>query len=62
MNKEWRALNKLEHYNVKCDFGLQIDPLIPMEIGLLHPEAQQRRVNESWNTVYDWKATMIKKS
>lgn len=61
MNKEWRDLNKLSHYNAVCDFGLQIDPLIPMEIGLLHPEAQQRRVNENWNTVYDWKATLIKK-
>lgn len=61
MNKEWRDANKLSHYNVLCDFGIQVDPLIPIELSLLHPEAQHRRMNENWNTIADWKATLIKK-
>lgn len=61
LNKEWRDLNKLQHYNIDCNFSIQVDPLIPAELGLLHPEAAARRINESWNTVFDWKATLIKK-
>lgn len=61
MNKEWRTVNKLEHYNVQCDFIVNVDPMVASELALLHPEAAARRINESWNIVYDWKATLIKK-
>ena len=61
MNKAWRDMNKLDHYNVQCDFELvSIVPIIPAELTLLHPEAQARRVIESWNTVMDWQAVLKK--
>jgi hypothetical protein len=59
--KEWREINKLDHYKVRCDFGVNAVPIIPAELGLLHPEAQQRRFNESWNTVLDWQCSMTAK-
>jgi len=58
-NKEWRAIQKLEHYNINSDFKVNVDPIVPIEMTLLHPEAQARRFNESWNTILDWKATLI---
>jgi predicted SAM-dependent methyltransferase len=60
-NKEWRDANKLGHYNVQCDFNLNVDPMVAGELTLLHPEAAGRRINESWNVVFDWKAILIKK-
>lgn len=56
--KEWRQLNKLDHYRVRCDFASNVVPIIPGEMALLHPEAQARRFNENWNTVLDWQATL----
>lgn len=57
--KDWRDINKLDHYKVKCNFGSNITPIVLQELTLLHPEAQTRRFNESWNTVLDWHATLI---
>jgi predicted SAM-dependent methyltransferase len=57
--KDWREANKLNHYNVRCDFASNITPIVPTELTLLHPEAQMRRFNESWNTVLDWHAILI---
>ena len=59
--KEWRDLNKLSHYNVECNFACNVDPIIPQELSLLHPEAQHRRFNNEWNTILDWQAKLIKK-
>ncbi|MBF0556598.1 MAG: hypothetical protein HQK96_18930, partial [Nitrospirae bacterium] len=58
MSEEWRKINKLDHYNVSCNFGISVNHSMPTEIGLLHPEAQTRRFNENWNTIYDWMATL----
>jgi predicted SAM-dependent methyltransferase len=55
---EWRAINKLDHYNTNCNFGVNCGHTMSAEMGLLHPEAQARRFNESWNTIYDWHCTM----
>lgn len=61
LSKEWRDLNKLSHYNVQCDFSCNVDPIVPQELTLLHPEAQARRFNGEWNTILDWQAKLIKK-
>lgn len=58
LSEEWRKINKLDHYRVKCNFGVDIVPIVPMDLTLLHPEAQARRFNESWNTVIDWQAKL----
>ena len=58
LSAEWRKLNKLDHYNVRCNFGIDVVPIVPTELTLLHPEAQARRFNESWNTILDWQARL----
>ena len=58
LNNEWRTMNKLDHYAATCNFGVNVGHTMPTEMGLLHPDAQARRFNESWNTIYDWVATL----
>lgn len=55
---EWRKINKLDHYAANCNFGISVSHSMSSEMSLLHPEAQTRRFNESWNVVYDWLATL----
>ena len=55
---EWRKLNKLDHYRVRCNFVCDVNPTIPQELSLLHPEAQARRVRESWNCTWDFVAKL----
>jgi predicted SAM-dependent methyltransferase len=56
--KQWREMNKLDHYNVKCDFGIDVQPIIPAEYGTWHAEVQQKRFNHEWNTVISWQARL----
>lgn len=58
LSDEWRRLNKLDHYNVNCNFGINVGHSMASEMNLLHSEALARRFNESWNVVYDWIATL----
>jgi hypothetical protein len=62
LHKPWRVANKLDHYQVDCDFHVQCDPIVPTELTLLHPEAQARRFTESWNVILDWQAVLTKAS
>lgn len=57
--KEWRDINKLDHYAVDCNYGCNVVPIVPSEMTLLHAEAQTRRFNHEWNTVQDWQAELI---
>jgi len=58
LSKQWRDINKLDHYNVACDFGIDVVPIIPTELAVLSPEVQHRRFNGEWNTVLDWQAKL----
>jgi predicted SAM-dependent methyltransferase len=58
LNRDWRVQNKLDHYLVKCNFAVNVTHSCASEFTLLHPEAQTRRFNESWNTKIDNYATM----
>ena len=58
---EWRKINKLDHYNAECDFGVSANPTISTEFAVLHAEVQQRRFNSEWNIVNDWIANMESK-
>lgn len=57
-NKAWRESQGLQHYLGICDFEVQVDPIIPIALTVLTPEAQQRRFNEHWNTVLDFQARL----
>jgi hypothetical protein len=57
LSKEWRELNKLDHYRVKCNFGCNFVSDIGFtcspEIGKFHPEAQRRYTQNFWNVLID---------
>jgi predicted SAM-dependent methyltransferase len=59
LHEPFRKANKLDHYRVRCNFSVQADPVVQTEMTLLHPEAQQRRFTESWNTILDWSANLV---
>lgn len=66
LNREWRTLNRLAHYNVRCDFGGPggvgpplVEAQVPAEETLRAPEAQAARFNTLWNTIADWSVRMV---
>ncbi len=61
LSREWRELNKLDHYRVNCDFGLNVVPIVNSELTLHHQLAQQQRFQRDWNVVVDWHAHLVKK-
>ncbi len=61
LSLDWRKLQKLDHYRVRCDFGVDVGHTIPSEFGLFAPEVQARKFQESWNVVIDWHAKLVAK-
>lgn len=61
LHKEWRDMNKLDHYNVRCNFSGNVTHSCDTEMNLLSPEAAQRRFKEGWNTMYDFHVDLVKK-
>ena len=68
--KKWRTDNKLDHYNVKCDFDFSVDPsfLIQPQCCSYHMNAPIQGRHESvqgkefmhyWNMMMDWTAKLI---
>lgn len=61
-NAQWRKENRLDHYNVDCDFGVSANPTIQThladgsEIAAMTPGVQQRWMAHSWNVIADWVA------
>jgi predicted SAM-dependent methyltransferase len=62
MNEDWRRVNRLDHYNVDCNFIGDCHPVVAAELNLRFPETAQRMIQRDWNTVIDWTAKMQKKS
>lgn len=60
-NADWRKANGLQHYLGACDFNFEVNHTMPVEMQALHPEAAQRRFNESWNVIYDWHVRLTAK-
>jgi len=58
LNAEWRKMNMLDHYRADCNFGVNINPTVPVEINLLNPETANVRMNNYWNVIIDWDATL----
>lgn len=61
LSADWRKANKLDHYDVECDFGVNV--IHSMDGGelLRAPEAQAYRMGHYWNVAMDLHATLIKK-
>jgi hypothetical protein len=59
-NADWRKSQGLDHYRVKCHFGLDVGHSMPQEEGLRSPEALAQRMNTMWNVTVDWIAKLKK--
>lgn len=56
--KSFREQNKLDHYNVTCDFAGDINPTVFAEMNARAPEVQQQKFTECWNVILDWHAKL----
>lgn len=57
-SENWRQKNKLDHYDVNCNFQAQVIPMIAPEIQEENKETLHRLMFLYWNTVLDWQATL----
>jgi hypothetical protein len=55
---EWRRDQKLDHYNVKCDFGAQVMTTVDTLLNAKMPEVAQREMHSYWNSTVDFHATL----
>jgi hypothetical protein len=56
--KGWREVQKLDHYNVSCDFRPNIGHSMGSDLALLADEVRAVKFNESWNVIADWIVTL----
>jgi hypothetical protein len=61
LSKEFRVVNKLDHYGVQCDFGVSVNPIVNQELTLKHAEVSNRMMTHEWNRVLDWQARLQSK-
>jgi hypothetical protein len=61
MNEQWRRDNRLDHYNVDCNFIGECNPVVDTALTLRHPDVANQRIIHQWNTVIDWTARLQKK-
>lgn len=52
--KEFRRINKLEHYNVECDFDGNINPTVDEVFNLKDTAVQAEQSRTLWNVIHDW--------
>jgi hypothetical protein len=57
---EWRKMNGLHHYRVKCNFGVDVTHSMPQEESLRSAEVQSQRFLTLWNCTVDWLAKLKK--
>lgn len=59
LDAEWRRMNKLDHYNVDCDFVADVKMMIADQaINTYAPEVAQRHLQNYWNTTADFFAVL----
>jgi len=65
LHKPWRVAQKLDHYNVTCDFDGGSDPtaghvvpIILSEANAWHDEVRNRRFTHEINRILDWQAKL----
>lgn len=59
--REWRTLNKLDHYQVNCNFGIaNLTHTCAQEHTVRHPEWQEKAFKHYWNMMVDIHALLQK--
>jgi predicted SAM-dependent methyltransferase len=54
----WRKSQLLDHYNVKCDFDVNVQTTVDSVLNTKHPQVAQRELRNYWNTAIDFHAFM----
>jgi len=52
-NKEWRETNRLDHYDMECDFDIKFSYQIGNELTLKSKVVREEMIANNWNTVTD---------
>lgn len=60
LNKANRERMGIGHYNVQCDFRIEVDAIVPRIDGRV-PESEARQMAHWWNYVADWRVVFQKK-
>lgn len=56
LSRDWRKMNSLDHYRVRCHFTGDLTFTTSADIQLYHPEAQARYTKNYWNVLVDHQA------
>jgi predicted SAM-dependent methyltransferase len=54
LSAQWRKDNKLDHYNVRCDFSGNVNFSFPMEYQGRADEVRNELFAHAWNVLLDW--------
>lgn len=55
---DWRLANKLDHYVVGCDFGINVQTTVDSVLNAKAPDIAQREMQNYWNSTVDFHAIM----
>lgn len=55
---DWRASQKLDHYTVKCDYGVNVQTTCDNLLNAKHHDVAQNEMQTKWNTTIDFHARM----
>ncbi len=58
LSAEWRKLNKLDHYRVSSNFGVNVNPTVQPAEMLRHSQVGANRMRELWNVAVDFHAVL----
>jgi hypothetical protein len=61
-NKEWRTLNKLNHYLGQCDFDFTYGYLVDQETAQRNQESQQFYIKHYLQAVNDLQVNLVKRA
>lgn len=59
LNADWRKAQGLDHYRVRCNFGVNVFPSIPNDLALRAEEVQRDAFEHHWNSSIDLYADLV---
>lgn len=62
LNEEWRKANRLDHYDVHCDFDFFYNYALDPSLGNRNAEFQGEAIKSKINSVSDIQVTLVKRS
>jgi predicted SAM-dependent methyltransferase len=54
LSADWRKQNKLDHYNVRCNFSGNVNFSFPIEYQNRHDQVRSELFAHAWNVILDW--------